>query len=90
MMNSLSEQKILKIDDTGNKFSKILGKYYETSFIHNSSFRSPWCNNRIRVVTMQVCAYQLLYAESGRGFCSSCDLDCKQSSWRNNVQRFWL
>ena len=29
MMNSLSEQKILKIDDTGNKFSKILGKYYE-------------------------------------------------------------
>ena len=41
MMNSLSEQKILKIDDTGNKFSKILGKYYETSFIHNSSFRSP-------------------------------------------------
>ena len=41
MMNSLSEQKILKIDDTGHKFSKILGKYYETSFIHNSSFRSP-------------------------------------------------
>ena len=41
MMNSLSEQKFLKIDDTGNKFSKILGKYYETSFIHNSSFRSP-------------------------------------------------
>ena len=31
MMNSLSEGKILKIDDTGNKFSKILGKYYETS-----------------------------------------------------------
>ena len=50
MMNSLSEQKILKIDDTGNKFSKILGKYYETSFIHNSSIRSPRCNNRIRVV----------------------------------------
>ena len=39
MMNSLSEQKILKIDDTENKFSKILGKYYETSFIYNSSFR---------------------------------------------------
>ena len=33
-MNSLSEQKILKIDDTGNKFSKILGKYYET-YIHS-------------------------------------------------------
>ena len=61
-------KKILKIDDTGNKFSKILGKYYETSFIHNSSFRGPWCNNRIRVVTMQACAYQLFYAESGRGF----------------------
>ena len=90
MMNSLSEQKILKIDDTGNKFSKILGKYYETSFIHNSSFRCPWCNNRVRVVTMQACTYQLLYAESGRGFCSSCDHDCKQSSWHNNVQRFWL
>ena len=29
MMNSLSEQKILKIDDTGNKFSEILRKYYE-------------------------------------------------------------
>ena len=37
MMNSLSDKKILKIDDTGNKFWKILGKYYETSFIHNSS-----------------------------------------------------
>ena len=90
MKNSLSEQKILKIDETGNKFSKILGKYYETSFIHNISFRSPWCNNRIRVLTMPACAYQLLYAESGRGFCSSCDHDCKQNSWRNNVQRFWL
>ena len=91
MMNSLSEQKFLKIDDTGNKFSKIWGKYYETSFIHNSSFRSPRCNNRIRVrVTMQACVYQLLYAESGHGFCSSCDHDCKQSSWRNNVQRVWL
>ena len=33
-MNSLSEQKILKIDDTGNKFSKILGKYYE-NLIHS-------------------------------------------------------
>ena len=90
MKNSLSEQKILKIDETGNKFSKILGKYYETSFIHNISFRSPWCNNRIRVLTMPACAYQLLYAESGRDFCSSCDHDCKQNSWRNNVQRFWL
>ena len=26
MMNSLSEQKILKIDDTGNKFSKDFGQ----------------------------------------------------------------
>ena len=69
-------KKSLKLMTLGNKFSKILGKYYETSFIHNSSFRSPWCNNIICMVTMQACAYQLLNAESGRGFCSSCDHDC--------------
>ena len=33
MMNSLSEQKILIIDDTGNKFSKIWGKYVQ-NLIH--------------------------------------------------------
>ena len=48
MMNSLSEQKILKIDDTGNKFSKILGKYYETSFttalleVHDVTIEYAW------------------------------------------------
>ena len=30
-----------------------------------------------------------LCAESGRGFGLSRDHDCKQDSWRNNVQRFF-
>ena len=88
MMNSLSEQISHKMMTLGISFQSFWSKYYKTSIIHNSSFRSPWWNNRIRVVTMQACAYQLLCAESGRDFGLPHDHDCKQSSWRNNVQRF--
>ena len=59
-------------------FQRFWSKYYETSIIYNSSFGSPCGNNRIRMVTMQAYTYQLLCAESGRGFGSSCDHDCKQ------------
>ena len=89
IMNFLYEQKSLKNDGTGIKFSMILVKYKPQSFT-SAILEAHWGNNRIRVVTMRACAYISSCAQKlGVVFGSSCEHDCKQGSWRNNVQCFF-
>ena len=88
ILNSLSEKKKPLNMTLGISFQRFWSKCLENlNHAFTTAFRSPW-GNRIRVVTMQACAFQLLCAERGRGF-GLCDHDCKQDSWCNNVQRFF-